>query len=535
MKLKIRNKFTKEERRMIFVYREFIESDWWEKQKTDWYSRHKKRCARCKSEKVVQLHHKRYPKNGRYLSLTDNSFVALCVSCHHSYHKEFGVKQYMQTTSNRFIKELGKAGKSQECIKSCDLTIKEVINQIINGDCLEKLKDLESESVDLIVTDPPYGYSFMGKDWDKAVPSVDIWKECLRVLKPGAFAFVMSAPRQDVLSQMIVRVTEAGFDTNYTSLYWTYASGFPKAMNIGKAVDKRLGFERERIAGGAGTEGNTFPLKPEAISLNGSYGGFQPKPAVEVIIVAMKPLSEKTFVDQALKNRKGITWLCDARIPTTNFDLDIIKKKNGNGIKSNGGFAGEDGDVRNNTPDTGRFPANLLVSDDVLNDRQVRKAGKNKLKKGMGGIWNKGTNLPIGPEYGDAGSYSRYFDLDAWAKTLPFLICPKASKSEKNKGLDDFEEVIVNDGRVKDIDNAFQRETTKRQNSHPTVKPLKLMSYLITLGSREGDVVLDPFAGSCTTCVAAQELKRKYIGIERESEYVKICEARLAVNQPTLL
>lgn len=95
------------------------------------------------------------------------------------------------------------------------------MNEIINGDSLPTLKSMAENSVDCLVTDPPYGYSFMGKDWDKAVPSVEIWRECLRVLKPGAFAFVMSAPRQDVLSQMIVRLGMAGFDTGFTSIYWT--------------------------------------------------------------------------------------------------------------------------------------------------------------------------------------------------------------------------------------------------------------------------------------------------------------------------
>src|SRR6266849_9829897 len=115
--------------------------------------------------------------------------------------------------------------------------------ELIHANCIDVLRNMPDNSVDCIVTDPPYGYSFMGKDWDKAVPSVEVWKECLRVLRPGSFAFVMSAPRQDVLSQMIVRITEAGFDTDFTSIYWTYASGFPKAMNIGKAVDKRNGVE----------------------------------------------------------------------------------------------------------------------------------------------------------------------------------------------------------------------------------------------------------------------------------------------------
>ena len=116
--------------------------------------------------------------------------------------------------------------------------------------------------------------------------------------------------------------------------------------------------------------------------------------------------------------------------------------------------------------------------------------------------------------YGDGGSFSRYFDLDAWdkaaRKTFPFLIVPKPAKSEKNKGPD--------------------------ANNHPTVKPLKLMRYLITLTTREGDTVLDPFVGSGTTCVAAKELNREYIGIDREAEYVENANARLAAagRQPTL-
>lgn len=101
---RIRNKFTKEERRMVFSYHEFIKSEWWFKQKADWYSRHKKRCAICKAEENIHLHHKVYPKNGRYLGLSDNSFIALCGKCHFSYHKKHGVKQYMQTTTNRFLR-----------------------------------------------------------------------------------------------------------------------------------------------------------------------------------------------------------------------------------------------------------------------------------------------------------------------------------------------------------------------------------------------------------------------------------------------
>ena len=104
------------------------------------------------------------------------------------------------------------------------------VSEVFNEDCLITMRKMDESSVDCIVSDPPYGYSFMGKDWDKVVPSVEIWQECLRVLKPGAFAFIMSAPRQDVLSHMIVNLDKAGFETGFTSIYWTYASGFPKLI-----------------------------------------------------------------------------------------------------------------------------------------------------------------------------------------------------------------------------------------------------------------------------------------------------------------
>lgn len=367
-------------------------------------------------------------------------------------------------------------------------------SKIINGDSLDALKELPDDFIDAVVTDPPYGYSFMGKDWDKAVPSVDIWKECLRVLKPGGWCMVMSAPRSDIQNAMISRLQEAGFRLDFTPIYWTYASGFPKAGNVGKLVDKRLGVKQEVIGMSNNGVGNTLEsihsesgfaqsrsrefnltaaTSPEAKALDGSYTGFQPKPAVEVVIVAMKPLSEKTYVDQALKNRKGITWLDDCR-----------------------------------TAD--RFPANLLVSDEVLN------------------------------------GHSKYFDLDAWADTLPFLAVPKASKSEKNKGLDEFDEVsgggmVANTGDVMALGGASlkgeHKPLQKQKNHHPTVKPLKLMSYLITLTTRQGDKVLDPFVGSGTTAVAAKMLGRAGLGIEREPEYAEIARARLEaaeVEQSTL-
>ena len=438
------------------------------------------------------------------------------------------------------------------------------VQHIVNGDSTKELKKIPNETVDLVVSDPPYGYSFMGKDWDKAVPSVDVWKECLRVLKPGSFAFVMSAPRQDVLSQMIVRLGMAGFDTSFTSIYWTYASGFPKAANVGKLVDKRLGAEREVIgererfgregrkaACGFGNSDNVYgdgkvtaneivtaPATPQAKALDGSYAGFQPKPAVEVIIVAMKPLSEKTYVDQALANGKGVSWLDDCRIPYQNEDefKDIKSNRSGSGREIYGGGKGipVDNTLSDYNPQ-GRFPANLLVSDDVLNDGRITKStGGSKPIPTTGRTYGEYDKTNINYyNYGDSGSYSRYFDLDKWAsKTLPFLIVPKASSSEKNKGLEELEGSQVNDGRTIPPDNAFQRGQTVRKNTHPTVKPVKLLTYLISMGSRPGDLVLDPFNGSGSTGIAAKMLGRNYVGVEMELEYVNTSNLRINAWKP---
>jgi site-specific DNA-methyltransferase (adenine-specific) len=275
----------------------------------------------------------------------------------------------------------------------------------------------------------------------------------------------------------------------------------------------------------------TKPATDQAKKLDGAYCGFQPKPAVEIILVTMKPLSEKTYVDQALSNSKGVTWLDDCRIPfnkETDEQPRIREDKKFFGHGDNNIYSKGLGNVQD-VPyfnQKGRFPANLIVQNDVLNDgKKWRGATDNHLASSIYGNELKNKQKGWGKE--NFGSFSRYFDLDSWSKTFPFLIVPKASKSERNKGCENLEADKVNDGRNTPIDNPFQRGETIRTNRHPTVKPLKLMSYLITLGSREGDTILDPFCGSGTTCIAAQILHRNYIGIELNPEYCKIAEARL--------
>lgn len=512
------------------------------------------------------------------------------------------------------------------------------------GDCRDITKHIPDESIDLIATDPPYGISFMHAKWDtfnevvepqgayqekkgfKKLPRqkptgmieffVPIWKECLRILKPGAFAFVMCAPRQDVMCKQIMALEQAGFNTGFSSILWAFAQGFPKAQNISKAIDKKAcmkglekklgrkptkeesdeawkGFRkilrdtvnpdgriqnhepsgkisREPFCGGGITSNernDTIPTTPEAKILDGSYAGFQPKPAVEIILVAMKPLSEKTYMDQALKNGKGISWLDACRIPYEsdgNIASNPLKRKNEgythtHGIDENPANYSLKKDAGNiHINPVGRFPANLLVSDDVLNDgKDYDKGGdisnKNIMSNQVFGKYDKPRTWEA---YGDSGSYSRYFDLDKWwmeklknlpeevQKTFPFMIVPKPSKSEKNKGCGDLKKkvghnrfdkcsncggyILQNPDRPSacKCENPHREDNVINGNYHPTVKAVRLFSYLITLGSREGDIVLDPFVGSGTTLVSADLMHRQGLGIDNDEEMDPIITGR---------
>jgi DNA modification methylase len=495
--------------------------------------------------------------------------------------------------------------------------------QLIHGDSVKELKKFDDNSIDLLCTDPPYGYGFMGRDWDKVLPDIKIFEECFRVLKPGSMAFVMSAPRSDVQYRMAEMLEKVGFRIDYTPIYWAYASGFPKAMNISKMLDAkvktgggsptnmrkaRMGedyeptgqedYRKGRMFGSVESDTLSSELCDEAKKLDGSYAGFQPKPAVEVVIVAMKPLDKKGYLEQAQDNQKGITWFDDCRIPfeegyvesenQTMPDFRDVGKKSKEAIGidklsygqvqnakrkpykttnrkprtedsvfKTSGFNNEDNEKAEASP-MGRFPANLLISDDVLNDGTITTSQKRSPKHNK----DNPDQLLYTPKkaiyrddntYSDSGGYSRYYSLDAWwnknikslpepvQQTFPFMIVPKASRREKDNGLEFMEEkksgaYVGRGGSQDDPNGMFKDRETKSRNIHPTVKPLTLMNYLVVLGSRKGDVVLEPFAGSGTTALACVGQERDYIAIEREEEYYEIAKARLEkVEEPIKL
>jgi site-specific DNA-methyltransferase (adenine-specific) len=315
-------------------------------------------------------------------------------------------------------------------------------------------------------------------------------------------------------------------------------------------------------------ENGKFKMPAIAKQIKNSFSGMQLKPAVEVVIVAMKPLEEKTYVDQALKNGHGCTWLDDAKIP---YESNCRLKKgnsyqgNRNGTNVPSIFNKGEGINYDYELPKGRFPANVLCEDDVLDDGVERKSGAVLTHYKRSGASNLGKTFKIRDRTGEfadwksnSGGYSRYFSLDAWfaerikhlpkeaQKTFPWLIVPKASKSEKNRSCEELEKKESNrtnqnwkcskcnkyqlssNGDICKCKNP-EWSKPKSSNHHPTCKPLKLMSWLITLASREGDIVLDPFCGSGTTCIAAKMLGRQYISIELEKKYYDI--ARLRINE----
>jgi site-specific DNA-methyltransferase (adenine-specific) len=305
-------------------------------------------------------------------------------------------------------------------------TIDEFKNKIIQGDCIDILKEIPDNSVDAVVTDPPAGISFMGKEWDTDKGGRDNWIkwmqeiaiECNRVLKPGGHALVWAIPRT---SHWTATAWEnAGFQIRDVIAH-IFGSGFPKSLNIGKAVDKLQGNEREDLgehpkpASSSGEVMQTGLKNNTRITKGYSEWegwGTALKPAREDWILMRKPLEKGlTIAENVLKWGTGGINIDGCRIETA----DKLERVQGNNKDTSTPNAPNNGWI-SKPQNLGRFPSNLIHdgSDEVVSLFPNSKAGKNKEQKGTGGIWAKGTNLPIGPEYGDSGSASRFFYKAEW-------------------------------------------------------------------------------------------------------------------------
>jgi len=391
---------------------------------------------------------------------------------------------------------------------------------ILHGDCQEKLKRIIPCSVDSIITDPPAGIAFMGKDWDKDKGGRDGWiqwlegvmVECHRVMKPGAHGFVWALPRTSHWTATALE--NAGFEIRDIVTH-VFGSGFPKSHNISKGLDKMAGAEREVVGPYQYPDGikrtkldaersqsipqlnshikdkpRTAPATDAAKKWDG--WGTALKPASEHWILVRKPF-KGTVAKNVMEHGTGGINIDASRVGS--HDPELNRKSRANKTHKPWGTVKEE-NIKQHTQ--GRFPSNLICSGDareMLDEQSLaggmhsagksRSGGKSK-QEGEGGLLGVGNHKGNGIRFGDSGGASRFF------------YCAKASKSERGS-----------------------------DNNHPTVKALKLMKYLITMITPPGGTVLDPFMGSGSTCLAAASLGFRFIGIEQNKEYFDIANARL--------
>ena len=402
---------------------------------------------------------------------------------------------------------------------------------IINGDSAKELKKFKDNSIDAVITDPPYGIEFLAKEWDSNTGAVEIWQECLRVLKPGGHLLAFSAAR--TYHHLATNIESVGFEIK-DQIMWLYASGFPKAQDIGKAIDKRQGkannlkrYDSDKkdnngVDMGSGVYcpkckkdstaryfckdtdcGMIYKAQtPEAQQWSGWKT--QLKPAHEPICMARKPFKGST-IDNVLEHGVGALNIDESRIPSNDKPQAGHRTASfsfGHKPTQSGG----DGSPEFVANDKGRFPSNVI---------------------------------------GEVEGYQKFF------------YCPKVSRKERHRGCEDIENKLqthdinvigktplcldcnltfngTNDHSKCDPKNKTfveKRQPTLMGNNHPTVKPIALMKYLIKLVAPQGSHILDPFAGSGTTGMAAKELGYKFTGIEMDANYVDICIRRIEATK----
>jgi site-specific DNA-methyltransferase (adenine-specific) len=370
--------------------------------------------------------------------------------------------------------------------------------RVFAGDCREVLKALPDNSVDSIVTDPPYELGFMGKKWDNSGIAYDVtvWAECLRVLKPGGHILAFGGSR--TYHRLGVAIEDAGFEIRDT-IAWISSKTFPKSLNVEKAMNK--GGMDGSVASGWGT-------------------GL--KQVVEPVVMARKAL-EGTVAQNFDRWGVGGINIDGSRITTS--DTTGRPKYQSKGWKNTSGMTGS----TNDDWKKGRWPANVILDevtagllDAQSGERPGFSGGGNKnagFRREYVGGESSGVDLDV-QHYGDTGGASRFFYV------------AKASKRDRNEGLEHLEDLRGgpermnnSDGRKAEIGEADRLPVTK--NHHPTVKPTQLMRYLVKLVTPPGGTVLDPFTGSGSTGKAALLDGFQFVGIELTEEYLPIIEGRL--------
>jgi site-specific DNA-methyltransferase (adenine-specific) len=414
--------------------------------------------------------------------------------------------------------------------------------RIITGDCLEAMGELDAASVDAIATDPPYGLGFMGRAWDAGVPGAPFWEAALRVAKPGSHLVAFGGTRK--FHRLACVIEDAGWELR-DCLSWLYGSGFPKSHNIAIAIDKQAEAmdhrgKAIRMVTQAPEEQNDLeapdpppdhaPITDSAKAWKG--WGTALKPAWEPIILARKPLTG-TVAENVLEHGTGAVNVDGCRVGT---GKDVPASVSSRGMQAKrasvyGTYGIETGSESGHDPNVGRWPANLILGCacegehdpgcavamvDEASGKGVSRRGGPRKSAGPGAGYGM---AHTGAEYDDAGGASRFF------------YTAKASRAEREAGLFGASSV-VNDGRETSIDNPYQRGDTLRRNTHPTVKPIALMQWLVRLITPPGGTVLDPFCGSGSTLIAADREGLDAIGIEINPGYAAIARDRAKGDCP---
>jgi DNA modification methylase len=408
-----------------------------------------------------------------------------------------------------------------------------------NSDCLEFMRTLPDNSVDSIVTDPPYGLSFMGKKWDYDVPSVEIWRECLRVLKEGGHVLSFGGSR--TYHRMVVAIEDAGFEIR-DQIMWVYGSGFPKSLDVSKAIDKSAGAEREVIGvrkdflaraslkdrpntannGGYVNPHNAGQITSPATEVAKKWQGFGTalKPAHEPICLARKPF-KRTVAENVMLHGTGALNIDGCRVATVDV-LSFGSRELGDGIKYGKCKPTTEGEQH----DLVRWPANFIHdgSEEVVElFPQTTSGGGDKRGGCKFFLGSDKRTEPTGHKV-DIGSAARFF------------YCAKASKKDRDEGLNGFEKKLQANAhfRPNHLEAAMSGDSgkphgryTPRANNHPTVKPTDLMRYLCRLVTPPNGVVLDPFMGSGSTGKAARLENFNFIGCEIDKEYFDIAQKRI--------
>ncbi len=401
--------------------------------------------------------------------------------------------------------------------------------------------------MEAVVTDPPAGISFMGKSWDRDKGGRDNWiawmeqvaRECLRLIKPGGHALVWALPRT---SHWTATAWEnAGWECR-DRIAFAFGSGFPKALDVGKAIDAMAGAEQDVVGHGrrsgkvrriygaiAGNNPITAPSTEAAKQWDGWKSAL--KPAIEDWWLFRKPL-DGTIAGNVLKHGVGALNVEACRVPSK----ESTGWGGGGSRMYEGGLSREGGEAR--LTDAGRYPSHLIHdgSEDVVMCFPETTIGIPGIRRKEHETTSMSGRLAITGKQecgiGDSGSASRFFQCcpfeeeDFEARRL--FYAAKAGKSDRNEGCEELEEgQYSHDGRKKVVENPYQRNQSISKNIHPTVKSLSLMRYLCKLITPPGGTVLDCFLGSGSTGKAARLEGFDFIGIEQDADYFEIAKKRI--------